>query len=328
MKWNETIREDVILKRWTEIIRKAPPPFYANKNKYDIHQFSDIPGFDVLFGAGFPLSQELSAAPRTTVKSHPIMIGGELGNSWRPSISNRQNAIMFVTVFNLQSKTPSFPWETGSLRNVQIQDQLTQVTESAKIAAGQRSFELEEDEIGVTVIYDLKPKKRGGRTTFGKPSLMINIYYGEKSNFQQYVNTKMTEGTGDQDYDLTNGEVAALLILSQIKPDGPPKQYLQQQKLFMELGIGPLARNTKSKYIKTLADRGFVDMNLDKRTPNMRGYPKITPRGMAASNRFEMHHKTFRTEFANVVRNKRDEEFTMFYEKPDGSKSSFNEEMA
>jgi hypothetical protein len=96
----------------------------------------------------------------------------------------------------------------------------------------------------------------------------------------------------------------------------------------MELGIGPLARNTKSKYIKTLADRGFVDMNLDKRTPNMRGYPKITPRGMAASNRFEMHHKTFRTEFMDVVRNKRDEEFTMFYEKPDGSKSSFNEEMA
>ncbi len=330
MKWNETIREDTILKRWTEVIRKAPPPFYANKNKYDIHQFSDIPGFSELFGSSFPLHEQLEAAPRTTVKSHPLMDGGEMISEWRPTISNRQNAIMFVSIYDIKQKTVSYPWTTGSIRNIDIQDQLTQNTESARIATGERKFTLEEDEIGITVIYDMKPRKRGQsqQTSFGKPSLMVNIYYGAKSNFNQYVNVQTTEGTGDQDYDLTNGEVAALIILAQIKPDGPPKQYLQQQNLFMELGIGPLAKNTQSQYIATLADRGFVDMNLDKRTPNMRGYPKITTRGMAASNRFEMHHSTFRTEFKDVVKNKRDEEFTMFYEDKDGTTSSFNEEMA
>lgn len=333
MKWNETIREDTILKRWTEIIRKAPPPFYANKNRYNLHQFNDIPGFDVLFSQGnFPLYEELSRAPRTTVKSHAIMKkeGSEdvMGDEWRPSISNRQNAVMWVSIFNLKTKGVVYDWISGSLRNVNVQDQLTQNTSSAQLASGARTFPLEDDEIGISVIYDLKPRKRGQQVRLGKPSLMINIYHGSKSNFSDYVNITQTEGTGDQDYDLTNGEVAALIILSQIKPDGPPKQYLQQQDLFLKLGIGPLTQNTESKYIKTLTDRGFIDMNLDSRTNNMRGYPKITPRGMAASNRFEMHHRTFRNEFSDVVMAKPDEEFTMFYEDKQGKTSSFNEDMA
>ena len=281
-------------KWWNNVVRKAPPPYYRNENKYDHLQISDIPGMMELFSSGkFPLHDKLSAFKNTTISAHKVK-----NNKYTPSISGRKNAIMFVSIYNFIEKKPKYAWQTGSLRNPSNPDVQTPDTRAIGLARGDKSFTLAEDEIGITIIFELDKQ------------FIINIYYGEESEFDMYINRVQTGGTGDQDYDLNNGEVAALLILTQIVPE--KGAYKERQRVFMEFGIGPLGRDTESKYIETLVSRGFVDLHENNRSASRRGYPIITPKGKAASNRFEMTHKKFYSDFKNEVKRDRDGEFTMF----------------
>jgi hypothetical protein len=45
---------------------------------------------------------------------------------------------------------------------------------------------------------------------------------------------------------------------------------------------------------------------------SMRNFPRPTPKGKAASNRFEMHHDEFYGEFKDLVRRSPDAEFDSF----------------
>ena len=292
------------MKWYDEIIRKAPPPYYRNENKYDHLQYKDIPGLTNLFKEGtFPLYDQMNMWKRGTVKAHEAK-----GNIYTPKISGRKNAIMFVSIYDFVKQEPKYPWQQGSLRNPSNPDVQTPDTNAISLARGDKSFTLTEDQIGITVIHEYNKL------------FLVNVYYGEDSKFHMYVNRLQTTGTADMDYDLTNGEVAALLIMAQMTN---PKEYKERQRLFLDMGIGPLTRNTESKYIKTLVDKGFVDMNEYHNSPSMRGYPKVTAKGKAASNRFEMKHRKFHTEFRDVVKERPDEEFSMFDE---GEDSQFGDE--
>ena len=103
-----------MMKWYDEIIRKAPPPYYRNENKYDHLQYKDIPGLTNLFDKSkFPLYDQMSMWKRGTVKAHKAD-----GNIYTPKISGRKNAIMLVNIYNFVTKRPRFAWQQGSLRTV------------------------------------------------------------------------------------------------------------------------------------------------------------------------------------------------------------------
>ena len=283
---------------WFERIRKAPSPYYGNESKYYYLQIKDVPGLEYLFDPSrFPMGEKLHRDLQP--KAHFID-----SNRWRPSISNRRSAIMMVTILDLKAERPIFDWALGRLQTAGGQEPPADETE---LAAGKKAYNLKPHEVGIQLIYR-DSRMKGGYL------MNLSIHIPKDNEFDMYVNRLFTHDADTTDYMLTNGEAAALLIMTQMVDERSKQSSKEQQKLFEEFGLGALSRDTDSKYIKSLVDKGLLRREAHHRTPSMRNYPRPTPKGRAVSNQFEMTRNKFHSEFKAEVKSKPDEEFTMFDE--------------
>ena len=298
--------------RWFNNIKKAPPPYYhVSGNKYHWLQMDDIPGLKGLFSKDkFPLHNQVwrKAQPRVHFEEH---------NFYTPRIGNRESAILLTTILDLETKQPKYNWRTGRLKGTGAREGKWETSpEMNSLAAGDENLALEPDEVGVVIIYQNASKV--------KSLFEINIYVPKDNDFEQFVNKVITAGTGPKDYELTNGEAAALLIVSQM---ANKKEDLKQRKrLFDDFKVGPLVKDTDSKYILSLVDKGFMEMNPNHTTRNLRNYPLSTPKGNAASNRFEMTFTKFMGAFKKEVLANPDEPFTMWESTDPSGSDSFASE--
>ena len=83
--------------------------------------------------------------------------------------------------------------------------------------------------------------------------------------------------------------------------------------MFTDFGIGPLERDTTAPEILSLVKRGFMRMNPDHNTPNMRNFPQITPKGKSAANIVDMPRSEFIGNFKKKVLDKPNELFDSWY---------------
>ena len=286
MKWWETLRK--------EEIRKTP--YYPQGNKYYWMQLEDVPGLAKLFTRGnFPAEQYLNRNMKA--KAHLLE-----SNRWFPSVGQRQHAMLLVNILNLETEEREFPWAAGKLQTAQ--SNATQREQN--LAAGRTGFALGPNDIGISVILrDSLAGKGSNNFLFN-----INLYIPKDNNFWEQVQSTITHDSAPEDYDLTNGAVAALLIMTQmILKRGKEKVYKDQQREFEEFGIGPLSRDTESKYIKELVDKGLMRREFNHATPSMKGYPQPTNKGHGVSNRFEMKHGDFFGSFKAEVKANPDKKF-------------------
>ena len=180
-------------------------------------------------------------------------------------------------------------------------------TKMKQLASGQESFEIQEDEIGINIIY--MPGKGGvkidGHVGFN------GEYWNSLSNPQ-----RITEGASTDDYDLSNGAAAILLILTTVVPYGLTRgrkhNHKQRQEEIAKLGLGEWSRTEENnKYVNELLDKGL----LERRRTTGKGtnmLPVPTAKGKVVSNRFEMKQDYFDEEFAREVRANPDEPFDSF----------------
>jgi hypothetical protein len=284
--------------RWFNNIRKAPPPYNHTKgNKYYWMQIEDIPGLKELFSLDkFPLHDKMWR--KTQAKVH-----FRDDNKFNPSVRNYKDGVVLATILDLESGNPSFPWVMGRLKGTGLRaDKLESTPFMMSLAGGDELYDMEPDEVGIEIIY------RDAQGT--KPLFILNIQVPKDNDFEQYANRLITTGTKDKDYDLSNGEVAALLILSQMA--GGRADLRERKRLFDEFKVGPLVRGTDSKYIKALVDKGFFEMDENHASKNLKNYPLVTAKGNAASNRFEMTKIRFVGEFKREVLASPDDPFTAF----------------
>ena len=286
MNWWNTIKK--------QEIRKTP--YYPNEEKYYWMQLEDVPGLAKMFERGnFPAEQYLNRNMKA--RAHLLK-----SNRWFPSVGQRQHAILLANILNLETQEREFPWATGKLATEY--NKATQREQN--LAAGRTGFSLGPKDIGVSVIMrDALAGKGSNNFMFN-----INLYIPAENEFWEQVQSTVTLGSVPEDYDLTNGAAAALLIMTQmILKRGKQKVYKKQQEAFEEFGIGPLSRDTESKYIKELVDKGLMRREFNHNTPSMKGYPQPTNKGHGVSNRFEMKHGDFFGSFKAAVKANPDKKF-------------------
>lgn len=82
-------------------------------------------------------------------------------------------------------------------------------------------------------------------------------------------------------YFLNNGEAAALAILGIFAEQRKPRLRSERINLFEEFKIGPLEKNSNSKYLRSLDDKGLVEYGSDRDdiSRSNRGFPTITMEG-------------------------------------------------
>ena len=290
MKWWSTLKK--------EDIRKMP--YYstggATGRKYYWMQLEDVPGLAKLFTRGnFPAERYINRDMKA--KAHLLP-----SNTWMPTVGDREHALILVNILNLETKEREFPWSVG--KRTSEHSKATQ--REHKLASGRIPYNLDPQDIGIAVIIR-DPQAGKGSNNF---MFDINLYIPKDNEFWAQVQSTITYDSAYEDYDLSNGAVAALLIMTQmILKKGKKKVYKEQQAAFEEFGIGPLSRDTESKYIKELVDRGLFRREFHHNTPSMKGYPRPTNKGFGVSNRFEMTHEDFFGSFKAEVKANPDKKF-------------------
>jgi hypothetical protein len=303
MNWWNTIRK--------QEIRKTP--YYRQGNKYYWMQLEDIPGLAKMFTRGnFPAEKFINRGMKA--KAHLLD-----SNRWYPSISQRQHALLLVNILNTETGEREFPWAVGK-----IETEHSRATQREKnLAAGDTPFDLHPKDIGVAVILQDSHAGKGSNNY----KCIINLYVPKDNELWEQIQSTVTLGSVPEDYDLTNGAAAALLIMTQmILKRGKNPVYKEQQAAFEEFGIGPLSRDTESKYIKELVDKGLFRREFQHGSPSMRGYPQPTNKGHGVSNRFEMKHGDFFGSFKAEVRANPDKKFKI--QQFGGGASDFESEFA
>ena len=280
---------------WFTTIRKAPPPFKPSGDEYTIVQVADIPGAQKLFSPGyFPAEQYLprgGSDVTAEVRRLPT-------KRFAPSLRGRSYHVGLVTIVNSETGAVRYPWAKMRLEN----DIMSPPTAMEKrLGEGQEPFTLEDDEIGLMV------HMRDGRIPRMKFAFEVYGFVPPESNFLDTI--EVPTGVEPMDYDLTNGAVAALLLFTQMTK---PRESNRRKQEFADFGLGELSKDTDSKYIKELVDKGLMRREAGHAQASMRNFPRPTPKGKAASNRFEMHHDEFYGEFKDLVRRNPDAEFDSF----------------
>lgn len=288
------------MSEWWKIM-KAPPPWTgasagSGPRKWQPVQIDDIPGFRAMLDpAEFPLARKIWRD--TVVDIYPI----EHGEIWNPSLHGRHNALMLYGVYNLKTKKMMHKWEIGRMNKGQNQD-----PREEQAALGELPFRLTEYLMGVQVIYET-----GNRSKFIMEGNVL-----PETKFYEFVDRHSTHDAETEDYNLTNGAAAALAILAHHARKKTKRAYKERQQLFIDFGLGPLSRDTDSKYIEELVGKGLMRREKYHRTPNMANYPVITPKGKVVANRFDMPTDVFMDEFKDEVRRDPDGDFNFHYMDP------------
>jgi|TARA_R100000084_G_C4651377_1_gene149914 hypothetical protein len=310
---------------WFDIIKSAVEdetviwkmPYTSGGNRYFNAQLSEIPGLLKLLSADTnPLMNYRQREgikdliPRNTeIRVYPLyQTLSETGDGkktylWRPSIIDQQKSIMIVTILDKEGK-PIQNWQKGALT---MPNGAEAPTKMKQLASGQESFEIQEDEIGINIIY-----------IPGKGAVKIDGHVGFNGEYWNGLSNpqRITEGASIDDYDLSNGAAAILLILTTIVPygltRGKEKRHKQRQEEIAKLGLGEWSRTEENnKYVNELLDKGL----LERRRTTGKGtnmLPIPTAKGKVVSNRFEMKQDYFDEEFAREVRANPDEPFDSF----------------
>ena len=311
-----------IIKRAIEdesVIWKAPPPYTETDRRYLMAQLDDIPGLVAMLSkqnnplVNIKQQEGIDLFPRNTeIRIYPVY--EELGNTgddmkvfnWKTTIGGRKATQMLVTILDKEGK-PINPWIMGALTTPQGMEASQKLRE---VASGTKSFELQEDEIGINIMYSegtLKTKYRA----------IIDGFVGFGGEYWKALSgpQTMTTGAMADDYDLTNGAAAILLVLTQIVPFGQRGRKGQHQERVKEiesLGLGTWGRDVDdNKYVNELVDKGLLERRRSQ-TKGLNRLPVPTAKGKAVSNRFEMKHDYFDNEFRNEVRSNPDEPFDSF----------------
>ena len=324
MNWFDIIKSVV---EDETVVWKAPPPYTSGGNRYFNAQLSEIPGLLKLLSADTnPLINYRQREgikdliPRNTeIRVYPLYETlGETGDgkkfyNWKPSILRQQKAIMIVTILDKEGK-PIQNWQKGALtmpgKEREKDGKLMPIEAPPKykaLASGQQSFKIQEDEIGINIIY-----------IPGKGQLKIDGHVGFNGEYWNSLSNpqRITEGAATDDYDLSNGAAAILLILTTVVPYGLTRGKEHNHKLRQEeiakLGLGEWSRTEENnKYVNELLDKGL----LERRRTTGKGtnmLPVPTAKGKVVVNRFEMKQDYFDEEFAREVRANPDEPFDSF----------------
>ncbi len=275
-------------------ISKTP---WTNRGKrWYWFQVEDVPGLrENLTRAKFPF---IELWPDIAIETYPIEEGDieEIDSTmWVPSIMGRTNAVMVANVYNIEQQKFKFDWEFGTL----IPGQTDPTAE--QLASGKKSYPLSPKEVGIILTEDLKTKRQ-----------RLEISVPPNSQFYNVV-SQIPHGSKPEDLEFTNAEAAALAILSHHERRQGGKNYLKRRRMFSDFGIGPLERDTTAPEILSLVKRGFMRMNPDHNTPNMRSFPQITPKGKSAANLVDMPRSEFIGNFKKKVLDKPNELFDSWY---------------
>ena len=226
---------------WFRTIRKAPPPFKHSGVRYDLVQIADIPGAQKLFSPGyFPAEQYLprgGSDVTAEVRRLPT-------KRFAPSLRGRSYHVGLVTILNSETGAVRYPWAKMRLEN-NIMSPPTAMEK--RLGEGQEPFTLEDDEIGLMV------HMRDGRIPRMKFAFEVYGFVPPESNFLNTI--EVPTGVEPMDYDLTNGAVAALLLFTQMTK---PRESRRRKEEFAAFGLGELSKDTDSKYIKELVDKGLM----------------------------------------------------------------------
>tara|TARA_R100001510_G_C7656512_1_gene216590 strand:- start:7310 stop:8224 length:915 start_codon:yes stop_codon:yes gene_type:complete len=280
---------------WFKTIRKAPPPFKPSGVKYNLVQIADIPGAQKLFSPGyFPAEQYLPRGGSDVM----VEVYQLPNNRFAPSLRSKNYHVGLVTILNIETGQVTYPWAKMRLQN-DIMSPPTAM--ELRLGTGQEPLDLEDDEIGLMV------HMRDGRIPKMKFAFEVYGYIPPASNFLETI--EVPTGVEPMDFDLTNGAVAALLLFTQMTK---PRESRRRKEEFAAFGLGELSKDTDSKYIKELTDKGLMRREAGHAQASMRNFPRPTPKGKAASNRFEMHHDEFYGEFKDLVRRNPDADFDSF----------------
>jgi len=289
----------------TNVIRKMP--WTNTGKKWHWMQVEDIPGLKEAFDISvFPFGELWQ---EVAVEAYPLSQGHiehEDSNIWIPKISGRKHAIMVANVYNIEQQKLKFDWEFGTLIPHRKDP------DAEHLALGKKRYPLSAKEIGVIIMQDVKK---------GRMRVEVSVPIGSKfyDNVERY-----THGSKAEDYELTNGEAAALGILSHHERRQGGKNYLRRRQMFEQFGIGPLSRDTEAEEIASLTNKGFIKRDPNASQPNMRNFPIITAKGKAAAAIVDMPLHVFIGEFKKVVLDAPDAPFDMYYMDP-GSSAGFEE---
>lgn len=289
------------MNKWWKIL-KAPPPWtqgtpHTPSRQWHWVQIENIPGLlKQMDPETFHLAHEIWRD--TTIKVYPI----PHKNLWYPSIRKRTNAQMWYTGYNVKDQALTDDWEPAQFARAGT----SQKPLEELVASGTESFELDDDTIGLNIIIEKGPNAK----------FIMEGNVTPTSNFWKYVKKHEAHGSVIEDYDLTNGAAAGLGIVAHHAVGKSKGMYKTRQQYFLDFGIGPLSRDTDSKYIKELVDKGLMRREEYHRTPNMSNYPVVTPKGLEVGNVFDIPPKIFFGEFKKEVLRAPDEDFTSYYDDP------------
>ena len=304
-------------------IWKAPPPYTETDKRYFMAQLGDIPGLvNMLSKESNPLvqvqqKQGQDLFPRNTeIRIYPVFDKHPNDDTfekkvfqWKPTIGGYKKTMMMVGVLDDTGK-PISAWQMGGLTTITGGEA---PPKHRALASSQTPIDLEEDEIGINIMY--RPGNIKGLKFIAK----IDGHVGYGGTYWNKISSPsgMTEGSDTDDYDLTNGEAAILLILTQIIPYGSrggPKKHKERVFEIADFGLGEWGTEIEdNKYVNSLVDKGLLERRRSK-AKGKNYLPVPTAKGKAVSNRFEMKMDYFDTKFKKEVLAHPDEKFDSFEE--------------
>ena len=255
----KTITE-VIKMDWFTVI-KAPPPITYKGDTWKHFAPDDIPC----------LEEHLN---KTTVPWESIWPTASRkmflrkDNSFTPRINAAKGAAGFWAVINVETcALVDDGWEEMYTREY-LQSGNEQSETAVQFGMGKHTITLTKNQIGVEV-------KLYGRTP------VVEVTIPVESSVLNKLGQKRTEKVLQGKYELNNGEAAALAILGIFAEQRKPRLRQERIRLFDEFGIGPLEKESPSKYLRSLDSKGLVEYGSDRDdiSRSNRGYPTITMEG-------------------------------------------------
>ena len=247
--------------KWFDIV-KAPPPMTFRGTTWKFFAPGDIPYLEDLIMAKDAPWEELW--PTVSRK-----IFFEKDQTFTPKLKGK--GVGFWAIMNITNgELVGEGWEMMRTRDTLNRDDPESVTE-VQWGMGMNSLQLTPNQIGVEVIkYGAIPK--------------VEVTIPPESNLlsrigEEYMKDKFETNPGN--YQLNNGEAAALAILGIFAEQRKPRERKNRIRLFDEFRIGPLKKESNSKYLRGLEQKGLVDYGSmrDDISPSNRGYPRITNEG-------------------------------------------------
>jgi hypothetical protein len=247
--------------KWFDIVKAPPTTFRGTTWKFFAP--GDIPYLEDLIMAKDAPWEELW--PTVSRK-----IFFEKDQTFTPKLKGK--GVGFWAIMNITNgELVGEGWEMMRTRETLGKDPDPESITEVQWGMGMNSIELTPNQIGVEVIkYGATPK--------------VEVTIPPESNVlskigESYMKDKFETNPGN--YQLNNGEAAALAILGIFAEQRNPRERKNRIRYFKEFNIGPLQRESNSKYLRGLEQKGLVDYGSmrDDISSSNRGYPRITNEG-------------------------------------------------